>query len=121
MKIRLRAIRYGCDFRKSEVTLHREFLKDSRFRDVKLGHGEALLFVSACENQLLWFFGRTDLKDKRLVIDSRRMRLVGGGTWSPVMLGDYARQVGFELVGIRLFHDAFRTRRGDAQLSLAAV
>ncbi len=44
---------------------------------------------------------------RRTVIFSQKLRMLDG-SWNPYMLGNYATQVGLELVGIKFFQDHFR-------------
>lgn len=111
MKIRLVAIRFGVDFRKSELTnyeIHRRSLPP-------LGSQEAFLFVSRSENQLVWIlnFGDTTTANGKLaeIIDSRRWRLTRG-TWNPDMLYDYAEEIGIELINKKSFREKFEERYG---------
>lgn len=108
-RLRLVAIRFGVDFRKSELTnymIHRRTLPP-------LGSHEAFLFVSRSENQLIWILNFGDAKTARgkdaEIIDSRRWRLTAG-TWSPDMLVNYAAEVGIELIGRKSFEQQFEER-----------
>jgi hypothetical protein len=114
MKLRLKAIIPNADFRKSEATLHDEFLR-SRNYPGDLRKGECFLFLSKSGNQLLWFFTQVSqikgFKDAEIeVYDSRKWR-VTGGTWHPFMLANYASEVGIELVGIKRFEEIIDERR----------
>lgn len=124
-KIRLRAIRYGCDFRRNEWTLYQDFRADKARYPGELKPGEAFLFVSCTQDQLIWFLHADELerdgKTPLRFIDSRRWRLQGT-TWNPALLGNYAQAVGIELKGIRLFQDAFNEdRRRRERLGQAAA
>lgn len=114
MRLRLKAIRYDCDFRKSEVTLFQEFQRDPKFKDISaLQTSETFLFVSCRHDQLVWLMNvgqYTNNGRDAWIVDSRKWR-IRGGTWNPLMLGDYAKAVGIELVGIRMFADAYKEAR----------
>lgn len=116
MKLKLKAIVYSCDFRKNEWTLYDEYRASSKYQG-ELAASEVYLFISLSENQLIWFLRNDEIArggDKIGVVDSRRWRLRAQVLWSPQMLGDYAKQAGFELVGIRSFEQAFREQREQA-------
>ncbi len=42
------------------------------------------------------------------VIASTRWRIPEGGTWHPLMLGNYAKAVGIKLEGVRIFEEHYR-------------
>ena len=78
-----------------------------------------MLFVSKAGNQLLWVMNvdtvETPFKNKRgrygrRVIDTRRWR-IEGGSWSPLMLQNYANDVGIDLVGFRRLEQQYLDRR----------
>lgn len=110
-KVRLVAIRFNIDFRKSELTnynIHKRTLPP-------LGTNESYLFVSKSKNQLIWIlnFGsaKTVSGTETEVIDSRRWRLTRG-TWEPMMLADYAKAVNIELIGIKTFKEQYAEWKG---------
>lgn len=119
MRLRLKAICYGCDFRKNELTLLDELRKNPKYKSVgELGANETCLFVSRTETQLVWLIGQKELLDgthTRNVVDTRRWRLLDGA-WNPAMLGNYAQAVGIELIGIRLFQEGFKREREAKRL-----
>lgn len=112
MRIRLKGIRFGMDFRKSELTNYDAFRKSKSFPG-DLGKNEAYLFVSKGQNQLVWILNlieiETERKDRRM-IDSRRWRLEGG-TWNPLLLQNYANEAGIELIGIRRFEEIYEEQK----------
>lgn len=114
MKIRLKAIKYQCDFRKNEVTLYEEFRKSRSFCG-ELGNNEAYLFISGSEDQLIWFLRSVEVQADRDapvgVTHTQRSRLMKHTPWNPLMLQEYAQAVGIELVGIRSFEEAFKEQR----------
>ena len=109
MRLRLKAIRFDVDFRKSELTNLREFEKSPSYPGA-LNKGETFLFVSKSGNQLIWILNEdivisgTNLEYSML--DSRRWRIDGSGTWNSLMLQDYANAVGIELIGFKRFEDS---------------
>lgn len=124
-KVRLRAIKYGCDFRMNEVSQWQALESDPRFASVRkggLGASDVVLFVNCGEDQLIWLLSQTSMtgpRDKALtLVDSRRWRILGG-RWNPQLLGDYASAVGLELVGVRMFGEAYAEERKRRQLLAA--
>jgi hypothetical protein len=108
-RIRLKAIKYA-DFRKSEWTNYKEF-KRSRTFPGELGRNEAFLFVSGTGNQLVWLLNIADGPMGHPIVDSRRWRFTGSSSWNPMMLANYAEEVGIELVGIKKFEDSFKAKQ----------
>jgi hypothetical protein len=109
-KIRLRAIKFDVDFRKNEWTNYNEF-KRSRSFPGDLKANEAFLFVSKSGNQLIWILNIIDSyvvsegRVNKQIVDSRRWRITSSQTWDPLMLANYAIEVGIELIGIKKFED----------------
>lgn len=121
LKLRLKAIRYNCDFRKNENSLYNEFKASQNFPG-ELAKGEAYLFVSASENQLIWFLNATEVEAGRKtvgLVDSRRWRLLSHSKWHPMMLANYASDAGIELIGIRRFEEAYRSQRHNSKKEAA--
>ncbi len=92
------------NFRQSEAT---NFAKLPKSRRESLKNGEAICFVSRMGNQLVFVhkggeFGKTVQGKERRVVYSTRLRLTRG-TWNPIMLADYADEVGLELLGLKKF------------------
>ena len=117
-QIRLRAIRFDVDFRCSEWTNYETFRRSKKFPGELRPH-EAFLFVSKKGDQLVWIMnvGEYEFENGRLltrnIIDSRRWRITSGGTWNPMMLADYAEEVGIDLVGIKKFADLYIESRSQ--------
>jgi|SRR5688572_13344795 len=91
------------DFRKNEATLFEELQRDKKLKlaedDVVMfrsGSGDQVLFVHRRETTEHEFRGKTV---ERSVIASRRLR-VSWGTWSGLMIADYARMVGISLANV---------------------
>lgn len=121
--IRLRAIIYQADFRKNEVSLYEEFRRNKKRFPGELKAGEAYLFVSKEENQLIWFVAQPDAKLETAtgkpihVVQSIRWRM-NRASWNPKMLANYARASNIKLAGIKDFETAYREERErKAQLS----
>lgn len=116
MRLRLCAIRYGCDFRQNEVTQWNELRKDPRFKQVgqNLRPGDTVLLVSSRENQMIWLFPTAIAKSISgkdvQIMDSRRTRLLSC-SWHPGMLQEYARQAGIELVGMSQVQAAYSANK----------
>lgn len=119
MKVRLKAIKFDTDFRKSELTNY-DLFKRSKSYPGDLESNEVFLFVSKGGNQLVWVLnvglidvGHADRKGyvDRRVIDTRRWRIDGSSGWNPEMLADYAHEVGLTLVGFKLFRDIYADRK----------
>jgi hypothetical protein len=111
MKLRLRAIVQGADFRKTELTSYEEFRKRKDYPgDLKPGQSD--LLISRGGSQLVWVMryeagvlvGRT----KRRRIESIRMR-VSGGSWNP------AKACGIELQGLKRFEETYKKSRERKQ------
>jgi hypothetical protein len=113
MKLRLKGIIQDADFRYSELTLYEKYLRSKAYGG-ELGTNETYLFVSRSGNQLVWVLHyEPDVlvqKTKRRRIESLRMR-ISGGYWNPLMLQNYANEVGIELEGIKRFEEAFKEKQ----------
>ena len=112
--MKLRYIHHS-DFRKSEVTLYEEAKKASGGLD--LGWDDCVLLVSGNGKILRFVYQPSDqptqMKSPRgakktKVVQSETYRIVGGGTWNPLMLANYANDCGVELEGIRKFETYFK-------------
>ena len=118
MRIRLKGIQQDVDFRQSELTNYEAFRKSKRFSgDPK--KGEAYLFVSTSGNQLVWVLKYeadvTVFRTQRRRIESLRFR-ISGGHWNPMMLANYADEVGIELVGIKRFEEIYEAQRAAKRM-----
>lgn len=103
VRLRLKGV-VQCSFVRSEATNLALYRQMGHFPG-DLRAGEAFLFVSKTNDQVLFLFAdhQVDFDGvPRKVIDSRRLRL-GTGTWNPHMLQNYANMVGIQLVGIKRF------------------
>lgn len=111
--LRLKRIEQDVDFRKNELTTYRLFKeKNKNYPDPM--PGEAYLFVSKSGNQLMFVLNyKKDIKlhkSKRDIIESLRLRL-SGGRWNPLMLANYAEEVGVKLLGIRKYEEIFEEQK----------
>lgn len=107
MRLRLRQIFQDADFRQNELTLWRHYKKKCAFEPKA---GDAVLLVSRSGNQLLFVLNYSEgvaQKSTRERIESLRFRL-SGGYWNPLMIANYAAEVGIELEGIKRFEEAFK-------------
>lgn len=115
MRIRLKHIIQEVDFRYNELSIYEKHRKSKDFvADPKVG--EAILFVSKSGNQLLWVLGydadvmvQTTIRRR---IESLRLR-VSGGYWNPLMLADYAENVGIQLEGLKKFEESYNAKRSS--------
>jgi hypothetical protein len=115
--MRLMRLKYiaQVDFRKSEETnfLENHVVKRGRKFDKRpaLKPGEVACLIASSGKQIVFVYN-PDLAvdqgdDERSVLHSERLRLTSGGRWDPIMLGNYANQVGIQLEGIKLFEEHF--------------
>lgn len=111
MRLRLRQIFKDVDFRFSELTIYEKYTP-VQVRE-SLRPGDAALFISRSGSQLLWVLHYGEMaaqKTQRTVIQSMKLR-VSGGYWNPLMLQNYANEIGIELEGIKRFEELFGEQR----------
>lgn len=109
------------DFRKSEQTMFDEMMADKKLRlgekDVVMfrsGRGDQLVFVQRKENV------ETSAKEKsRDILPSRKLR-ISWGTWSEIMIADYARMVGIHLENLPTLEEFFTKLRAEARAAIGA-
>jgi len=110
------------DFRKSEETnfLEHHVQKRGRkfFKRSALKPGEVACLIASSGKQIVFVYNpglvaENDGLDERSVLHSERLRLTNGGRWNPLMLGNYASQVGIQLEGIRLFEQHFEEMKRE--------
>lgn len=94
------------DFRLSEATNY--ILLLDRYPNLsKLGANDVVLLRSRSGDQLVFLHGfqyvSDGVKSPRIMLRSEKLRLMDKETWNPLMLSDYAEQVGIRLDGIRKF------------------
>lgn len=109
MRLRLKAISQDVDFRSTELAIFEKYRRSKDFAgDPRTG--EAYLFVSKSGTQLLWvlhYEAKVQVLNRdRRRIESLKMR-VSGGYWNPLMLQNYANDLGIELEGIKRFEEVF--------------
>jgi hypothetical protein len=115
---RLMRLKYiaQADFRKNEHTNFLEHHVIKRGKKVEkriaLKPGEVACLVAASGKQIVFVYNpdrvmNGDGEDECNVLHSERLRLTAGGRWDPLMLGNYAAQVGIQLEGIRLFQQHY--------------
>jgi hypothetical protein len=115
---RLMRLKYiaQADFRKNEWTNFLEHHVIKRGKKIEkrmaLKPGEVACLVASSGKQIVFVYNPDRVsdvtgEDERSVIHSERLRLTAGGRWNPLMLGNYAAQVGIRLEGIRLFEQHF--------------
>lgn len=107
--MRLRAIE-TVSFRNSERTNYDKWAKAGG----TLASGDVVLFVSLGGEQLVFVSKPVQINmtahggvGTREVLFSQRLR-VAGGTWNPLMLANYAEQVGLQLDGLPRFEAYYR-------------
>lgn len=103
--IRLRRVLEG-DFRWNEASLYREFTKKEQALAASFKEDDAVCFVSKTGTQILFVY-RVREVEGREVLTSVRLRLPSG-TWNPLLLQNYAAEVGLHLVGHKFFEEHFR-------------
>lgn len=99
-------------FGRSELTNFVEVLaKHPEFGEpagkARLRGDDVVLLVSKTGNQLVFLYGFDTFQDKK-VLRSTRLRISGNARWNPLMLVDYAREVGIQLTGLRAYEDHVR-------------
>jgi hypothetical protein len=107
------------DFRRSEM--HNLADWERRMRR-KLQAGQTVMLISRGMDQVIFAYGwqpageaaNTSGRAPQSVLRSERLRL-DHGRWSGVMLGNYAREVGINLVGVKLFQEHFGVRINNEQ------
>lgn len=109
------------DFRKSEATIWQE--KAAAGELPPLRPGEVVCFISTNRRQIVFVQAPREWHTASSldcqVFASRRLRLTRGG-WNPLMLKNYAEEVGLVLDGLRRFEEHFREsqalRRGAGEI-----
>lgn len=114
--MRIRYI-YRGSFNKSEVTLFNEAMTEAG-EHLSLGHDDCILLVSQTQKMLCFVWRPQETSRKMAngsngkistVVSSQRYRIQDGGTWNPLMLANYAAQIGVEVEGIRKFESYYRS------------
>jgi len=111
--VKLRYV-YRGNFRKNSVTLLKEALKEAD--NMKLGKNDCVLAVSI-SGKILRFMGapqtlhRGGSDDATYVTEVQQSldyRVTGDGVWNPLMLQNYAAELGMELEGLKRFEDHYK-------------
>lgn len=118
LRVRLRRVEHG-DFRTSEQTMFNAL--PAAVRNDLRGF-DAVAFVSATGNQIVFVYGFTNVgmtkptglhKARRYgIVTSVRIRLTGS-TWNPLMLQNYAADCGLELIGLKRFEEHYSKLKGE--------
>lgn len=99
------------DFRKSERTNLVEFRKKNYAAVRNLLPDDVICFISSQQDQLVFVHGFVEMTNGKnqffQILSSRRLRITGG-TWNPLRLADYAKEVGLELEGLKKFADYYK-------------
>jgi hypothetical protein len=116
-RLKLRRVVDPADFRLSEASNMKILQSEDPDLVASLKGDECVLFVSGRGDQLVFVYGFrhfADLSGKvaidRIVLPSRRYRIIGGGEWNPKKLANYAADVGIELEGRRKYDEAHALR-----------
>ena len=100
------------DFRKTEATNWQEKAAAGELPPLKAG--EVVCFVSGNRSQVVFVQAPTDFHTAggldAKVYASRRLRL-DRGAWNPLMLADYAEQVGLRLDGLKKFKEHYEEQQ----------
>lgn len=97
-------------FQCSEKT---NFEKLTEKKHVTLGDSDVVVFVSSRSDQLIFLNRPSKAPKKAVLYDSRRLRLTTG-SWDPLFIREYAKQVGINLVGLEKLQKLFdqKLRKG---------
>lgn len=117
--VKLKKIEHA-DFRKSEATLFDDFIRRNKYLG-SLKSDEVILFISYTENQLIWILNVTVTSSGRRIFDSRRWRIEGSGTWNPLMVANYASEVGLALAGLKRYEEYFTDSRMRRRVERALI
>jgi hypothetical protein len=105
LRLVLKRIETKVDFRSNDET---QFHKYARKMGLK---GDECVMCVSCNEKVMRFIFQEVVVDyggaERKVIQSRTYRISGPGTWSVLLTKNYAREVGIEFVGIKLFEEHF--------------
>lgn len=108
------------DFRRSELSNYNEIVGEHA-QLAKLGKDDVILFLSKNQDQVIFVHGFSQVhgdKGKSLYIKSVRLRMIKGATWNPLMIANYAKQVGIELKGLKTFEEHYKELMGSVRARL---
>lgn len=116
-RLRLKAV-IRVSFCRSEKTNLDLFKADPKYPG-DLKDGEAFMLVSMGWDQLIIVYrdpvisieGSDDPDATFRVVHSRRLRLADGGQWNPMMLQNYAHEIGIHLIGRKRFEVLFKEQQ----------
>lgn len=116
IRLRLRAV-IPVSFSKSEATNFEELAVSREYGELikSLSNNDTISLVSMQQDQIVFIRGYTEVKTSGeqpwLVLFSQRVRVRRGPGHSnaiePKMLANYARDVGIELIGIKLLEEHY--------------
>lgn len=117
LRRRLRAI-IPVSFGRSEETNFDSLYWEKKYHQLlkKMDPEDVICLASIGQNQLVFVHGymqgKTKGKKPWMLLFSMRMRIKRGpglsDTFEPLMLANYARQVGIELIGLKLFEEHYK-------------
>ena len=117
-ELRLKLIAH-VDFRKSPETNWDELKKARKIPPLKKGEG--ILLISKTGNLMQFVTPviefdtvNTANREVSVAIQSSQRFKIRGGTWSPLMLANYAEEAGYTIVGIKRFEWYFKEYRDAA-------
>lgn len=87
---------------------HTNFITVRRALKLSLKKNEVVCLVSKSGNQLCFVYGIEQSVGMPPVLRSVRLRLTTGARWNPMMLANYARNVGLTLDGVKFFEEYYR-------------
>jgi hypothetical protein len=118
--LRLRLIR-TVTFARSEATNYDTY--KGELRGVKLGREDVVLFMSLTQNQVAFVYAPHSIETSpgrfTEVLRSARFRLRGRAGWNPLMIANYASEVGIKLDGLKRFEEHYDKLRREAARSVA--
>lgn len=96
-------------FRQSEWTNYKQLSRKLKW---ELRAGEVACLVSLTGDQIVFVYAPVMLDHPHIeatqCLRSERLRLTGKQRWNPLMLVNYAKQVGIELDGLKRFEDHYK-------------
>jgi hypothetical protein len=108
------------DFRRSELSNYEDVVREHAQLS-KLGKDDVVLFLSRSRDQLIFVHGFSQVEGgtgKSVFIRSVRLRMVRGASWNPLMVVNYAKQVGIQLKGLKTFEEHYKDLVGSVREKL---
>ncbi len=116
--LRLKLIAH-VSFRKSPETNWADLRKARKIPSLRKGEG--ILLISKGGNLMQFVTPETEFdtvntadREVHVTIQASERFKIRGGTWSPLMLANYAEQAGYRVVGIKRFEWYFKEYRDAA-------